>query len=81
MNKICDICGEQAGKTDSSMKNHLLRRHGGGAFNCSQCGQSFTTKEMLNTHEKLHTDSFSRDKCNSVFNKKSNLKRHKATHE
>ena len=51
-------------------------------ISCSKCGKLFTSRNNLNTHEKIHTGEkpFACSKCDKKFSQTSHLNKHERIH-
>lgn len=63
----CNDCGVQF-KKSSHLKQHMSNHAGIRAHKCNICKKSFTTKNALNTHLKVHEQkSYSCSVCSALF--------------
>lgn len=78
---MCDICFQVFTKK-SNLSRHKWKCEGTRDFKCSECGDIFYRLDSYQGHvAKVHGGSFDCifkcDTCSSVFNRKSNMLRHK----
>ncbi|CAM4308033.1 unnamed protein product [Leuciscus chuanchicus] len=66
----------------SRSKTFLKKRRAKKSFTCTQCGKSFTTKQNLELHMRVHTGEkpFSCDQCGKSFRQSSYLNVHMRIH-
>lgn len=63
----CNDCGMHF-KKSSHLKQHMSNHAGIRAHKCNICKKSFTTKNALNTHLKVHEQkSYNCSVCNTLF--------------
>ena len=69
----CDICGENV----ESLKQHK-RKHNSDEFPCNECTKTFTKKDKVEIHMKIHTGekSFTCSVCAKKFRQKGHLDSH-----
>ena len=77
---ICDECGKTY-NSKRALTSHKRSVHGKLNLECLTCGKSFSVKEFLRRHERIHSENeFACSKCNKVCGTKLGLKNHVRYH-
>ncbi|KAK3085095.1 hypothetical protein FSP39_024128 [Pinctada imbricata] len=81
----CSLC-KKIFPSSAKLREHCLSEHdGSGAYRCKECGKEFLKKKFLELHVKrMHeevTEKFTCDFCGKAFINKSELGRHRTSHD
>ncbi|XP_058461901.1 zinc finger protein 431-like [Malaya genurostris] len=77
----CDYCGK-GHNTSDDLRLHINIQHNAAyLFPCDVCGLEFKRKDILNSHQKIHSDAkdYQCDVCDKQFKKVCSLNRHRKT--
>lgn len=81
----CCICGNLFSSSDEFIKHDHDHKKDLGSLNCSECGETFSSINLLNTHKKTHTSSrtqpYACRKCNLRFSRSEDLHNHVRVHD